>query len=126
MPITSRPASDPLPRAAEASLATAAGAVAELEGRVARQALLLQALCRLLISKNLMTEEEFRAWTEYIDKADGREDGRLRETRRPLECPRCRRMSPPKSPACQYCGEKYPLDLLDPLPPDSGPPPLPG
>lgn len=90
--------------------------VQELEARVARQNLIIQTLCRILMEKGVVTDQEWNEWLTYMDGLDGRVDGKLTEPRGPRQCEKCMRMSSPKATACQYCGADFQTDLLHPDP----------
>ena len=88
--------------------------LADLQSQVARQNLMIQTLCRILLAKGVVEEKELQEWMSYVDKLDGVEDGRLRESKAPRECPSCRRMNAPKAVKCQYCGVEFPPIFLEP------------
>jgi hypothetical protein len=90
--------------------------VADLQAQVARQYLMIQTLCRILIAKGVLSEDELNEWMNYVDGLDGVVDGKLRESRLPRECSACRRMNPPRAVKCQYCGHEFPAAFLEPEP----------
>ncbi|MEQ8821669.1 MAG: hypothetical protein RLY93_15645 [Sumerlaeia bacterium] len=84
----------------------------EMELKLERQNLVIQTLLMLLLEKGVIHDQEFREWLAYVDGLDGKVDGRVREDKSPVACPKCGRNSPRQSPSCQYCGEALPADYL--------------
>lgn len=93
--------------------AEATSAVLELQDKVGRLNLMVQTLARLLLAKGVIKEEELQEWMKYVDNLDGVTDGKLRESKAPRECPKCKRMSQPRAGKCQYCGQEFDLVYLD-------------
>lgn len=79
----------------------------EMQKRLERMNLMLQTLSRLLVAKGIVAETELNEWMAYVDSSDGKTDGRLKEITAPRTCLKCRRISPPTAPACQYCSEPF-------------------
>jgi hypothetical protein len=97
-----------------ASGRAARGSIDQIEDRLERQNMVIQTLLMLLLEKKVIEEKEFREWMNYVDRLDGRADGKLRENIAPRSCPGCGRMNPAKAPQCQYCGHDLPRDVIDP------------
>lgn len=104
-------------RTADPSLRTS---VQDLERMVERQALLIQTLLMLMLEKKVVHEDEFREWLAYVDELDGVRDGRVREEKAPVSCPKCRRNNPRTAAKCQYCGEEFTPEFLFRRPPQAG------
>ncbi len=75
-----------------------------IQDRVERLHLVVQTLLALLIEKQIIGEDEFHEWIDYIDRLDGVRDGKLREDRSPQTCTRCGRNNAPHALQCAYCG----------------------
>lgn len=88
--------------------------IIELQQAVERQNLLIQTLCKILVAKGLVLEDELNEWMRYVDGLDGNVDGRLRDKKAPLACPSCKRMNPSKAAKCQYCGTELQGQFLYP------------
>lgn len=88
------------------------GGLPELRVKVERQNLLIQTLCRILIEKGVIQEEELQEWLAYVDSLDGREDGKLSHSKAPIQCRSCKRINGASLIKCQYCGETLPVDFL--------------
>lgn len=82
--------------------------VQKLQDRLARQELYIKTLLRLLLEKEVIHQEEFGEWLDYIDGMDGRLDGRLGEGTGSKTCGRCRRTNPQHARRCQYCDALFP------------------
>jgi hypothetical protein len=93
---------------------------AELEVLVARQALLIETLARLLMAKGVVQERELDEWLSWVDKLDGSADGKLRVPRTPTMCPSCNRANPPTIGKCMYCGTEFPQRFLADIPTEGG------
>jgi hypothetical protein len=79
-------------------VATLADVVRDLEARVESQAVVLQALGRLLADRLGMTDAEI---LDYVKRAEAE--------RRPAAaptCARCGKRLPPRKSRCIYCGEE--------------------
>lgn len=83
-----------------------------LEDRLEKQNLLIQTLLMILLEKKVIHEDEFKEWMIYVDELDGKRDGKLRENKSPVICPKCKRNNPPNRTACQYCGIEFPPEFL--------------
>lgn len=88
------------------------GEVADLQARLERQQLLVQTLLMILLEKKVIHDDEYKEWLDYVDGLDGVKDGKLREDRRPVDCPNCQRKNPPRANHCQYCGTRLDSDYL--------------
>lgn len=95
---------------AAADAAEAAGAArrvqkdaAELELRMDRLVLALEAMWTFLRDKLGVTEDELAARMNDIDLSDGRLDGKVR--RGAVSCPQCSRTISRRLPKCIYCGQ---------------------
>lgn len=84
----------------------------ELEERLARQELLIQTLLRLLLEKQVIHEDEFKEWMDYVDGLDGTRDGKLRAPKVARNCPSCGRMNKPNAARCMYCDHEFPTEFL--------------
>lgn len=91
---------------------TPSGALEEMQHRLDRQYLLIQTLLMILIEKKVIHEDEFVEWMDYVDELDGSKDGRLKETKTPQQCPKCKRRSPATATKCIYCAEDFPTQFL--------------
>jgi hypothetical protein len=80
--------------------------VRELQSRLDRLELVVEALCTLLRDKGVLTEKEIAGRIQEVDLADGLLDGSY--TRPPVQCPRCGRVVSPRRPTCTYCGAELP------------------
>lgn len=104
-------------RQANIAASERAGAAAKrthsLERRLERQELLLEALIRGVLQRNLMTREELQDLVARADLEDGREDGRMGPDRvkRAPKCPNCKRPVNPRREDCVYCGAEIPAEL---------------
>ncbi len=86
----------------------------DLSARVERQNLVLQTVLALLLEKRVVDEEELHQWVNYIDRLDGRLDGKLTEDRSPRACPACNRKNPAAAARCAYCGHDLGQSGFDP------------
>ena len=84
----------------------------ELERRLDQQALLLQALAKLLLEKGVVSEPELKQWMERVDAEDGARDGRRRRKGGVVLCPKCARKSRAGSTSCQFCGAELPREAI--------------
>ena len=79
-----------------------ANAVAE---DLATMALVNKVLLRMLIEKDVCTEQEFVDLFTRIDMEDGKADGKL-STTPPKDCPKCGKRMPQNRTTCIYCGHQ--------------------
>jgi hypothetical protein len=86
--------------------------IEDMRIRLERTTLVLQTLMMILLEKNLVQENELREWLVYVDQLDGTQDGRLREDKTPVECPKCKRKTPRLISRCIYCGQSIEVDYL--------------
>ena len=88
----------------------------QLEDQVARQALLIDVLGRLLITKNIITRQELAVMTQQVDLEDGIEDGRIgpNRTAEAPACSNCGRAVNPRRKTCVFC--KHEIDFKDGTP----------
>ena len=84
----------------------------QLQARLDRATLLLQSLLMILMEKKVIHEDELREWVRYVDEFDGSVDGRLKEDKSPVACPKCSRKNPRTAATCQYCGVALEQDIL--------------
>lgn len=89
--------------------------VGDLEARVEQQSLMIQTLLMILLEKKVIQEEEFREWLVYVDELDGVRDGKLKQDKSPITCPKCKRNNSRNRTSCQYCGEDFPMEFLQHL-----------
>lgn len=75
----------------------------EVKRRVARLALLNQALWELLRDKMGISDADLEQKATEIDLRDGVQDGAI--TAVPVKCPACGRTSSSKNQRCMYCGQ---------------------
>lgn len=87
--------------AAGAAGAVTAGEVADLEARLDRLVLVVEALWSLLAESGY-TNEQLAERIRTLDAADGSADGRL--TPRPVPCRSCGAMVEPGRATCAFCG----------------------
>lgn len=80
----------------------------ELEARLNRALLIMEALWTLLRDNTELSEADLADRMLELDSADGRIDGRTR--REPAICERCNRATSRRFPRCLYCGHEVPLD----------------
>ena len=88
-------------------------AIPEMQAEIARLHLLVQTLAHLLIAKGVVQNDELDMWLEYVDKLDGRLDGKSAPIRAPMMCKSCNRANPSRSATCQWCGEPLPRSFVD-------------
>ena len=86
--------------------------VKELDARVQRQGMLLQALVGLLFKKKLIEKAEFKTLMEEIDLKDGVRDGKLSLRSESRACPSCGWVNRRDIGACQLCGVELKIDYL--------------
>jgi DNA-directed RNA polymerase subunit RPC12/RpoP len=77
----------------------------DLRERVARLALMNQALWELLRDRFHVTDDDLAAVAQEIDLRDGVADGRMTETA--VRCPQCGRVSNSRHGKCLYCGLEF-------------------
>ncbi|MEM8885097.1 MAG: hypothetical protein AAGD14_13595 [Planctomycetota bacterium] len=80
----------------------------EVEARLNRALLALEALWEIAQEKWELTETELADRILEIDQRDGRLDGRSK--RGPTNCPSCGRVISRRFPQCLYCGAVIALD----------------
>ena len=83
-----------------------------MEGVVDRQNLLIQTLLMILLEKQVIYEDEFREWMEYVDELDGKRDGKVEMADQPTVCPGCGRNSAPGRTKCIWCQHELPREFL--------------
>lgn len=96
------------------------GTILDMQAQIERQALLIEALSRILIAKGVVVEEELNEWMRYVDGLDGRVDGKLRPTKEPKNCPACNRINAFTATKCQYCGAEFSHQFLVGKEPEKG------
>ena len=72
------------------------------EERIARLALLCQAMWELLSERCQVTNNDLVRKVLEVDRRDGREDGRIGE--RVIDCPKCGNKVNSRRPKCVICG----------------------
>lgn len=77
-----------------------------MQAQLDRLHLLQLATIEVVMDRMILSEEQFLAKVEEIDRRDGRPDGRL--TLAPAGCPRCQRLNHAQRTTCVYCGERLP------------------
>jgi hypothetical protein len=77
-----------------------------LQSQLDRLQLQQLALIELTLERLPLSEEQFLAKVEELDRRDGRLDGRLRLA--PAPCPRCERPNHAQRTSCVYCGAALP------------------
>lgn len=87
--------------AAGAAAAVTAGEVADVEARLDRLVLVVEALWSLLAESGY-TNEQLAERIRSLDTADGAADGRLAP--RPVPCRSCGAMVEPARATCAFCG----------------------
>jgi len=84
-----------------------------LEGKMAKMALVSQALYELLKETTGVTDEDLRRKIKEVDARDGKEDGKVQAS--VLKCPKCGSAVSAGALYCQMCGAmiapKYPFEL---------------
>ena len=75
----------------------------EIEARLHRTLLAVEAMWTLLRDKLGVTEVELIDRIHEIDLSDGQLDGKVR--RGAVSCPKCSRTISPRFPRCMYCGQ---------------------
>jgi hypothetical protein len=79
-----------------------------VEMRLARALLTMEAMWTLLRDRFGITDEELAARIVELDESDGMLDGKVR--RPPVTCTACARNVPSRFPRCLYCGEAIALN----------------
>jgi len=77
-------------------------ALAQLERRINRLALVSQAMWELLRERSNVTDKELADKILEVDLRDGQTDGRIAPTA--CECPNCHKPINSRRPTCVYCG----------------------
>ena len=80
----------------------------ELELRINRAVLTMEALWSLLAEHTELTEDDLVRRIVEIDGADGRIDGKRKVE--PVECEGCGRATSRRHPKCLYCGQPVTID----------------
>ena len=83
------------------------GELVQLQSQMDRLHLMQLALLELNLERLGISEAQFLAKLEELDRRDGRPDGRLALA--PAGCPSCKRPNHARRLACIYCGERLPL-----------------
>jgi hypothetical protein len=79
--------------------------IARLEDELGRVLLFTHSLLKVLVEKEIFTQEEFEdAWDE-LDMEDGKADGKMTESIEPWQCPKCEAMNSSDRTACMFCEE---------------------
>lgn len=79
-------------------------AAEQLEARLERALLTMEAMWSLLRDRLQVTDEQLVDRVVEIDLTDGVLDGKIR--REALQCPQCERRIPRRFPRCMYCGQE--------------------
>ena len=79
-----------------------------VELRLERALLTMEAMWTLLRDRFGVTDEQLAARIVELDESDGMLDGKVR--RPPLACPACARNVPSRFPRCLYCGAAIALN----------------
>jgi ribosomal protein S27AE len=95
---------------ARSDVQTQDAAVADLNRRFERLALVTQALAELLSERAKVSQADLAAKIDEIDMRDGVRDGRVAATR---SCPKCGRAIAGHRTTCLYCGAT--LDAAKPF-----------
>ncbi len=77
-----------------------------LESKLDNLAIICQALVEILRDKGGVTEEDIHSKINEIDARDGRVDGKM--TGKPVNCPRCNRVTHTRQVICMYCSTPLP------------------
>ena len=88
--------------ASDREAAAAKRSAEQLEARLDRALLTMEAMWSLLRDKLGTTDEELLGRVVDIDLSDGVLDGKVR--RPALQCPQCERRIPRRFARCMYCG----------------------
>lgn len=95
----------PIDAASKLDAANLAKVLAQLDARLNRIALVVQAMAQLLEAQGLLREKQLLARAEAIDLSDGVADGRqLRQVS--LRCGQCSRVNQGNRQRCLYCGSE--------------------
>jgi hypothetical protein len=81
-------------------------AVAPMEERLDKLALICQAMWSLIEERTNLTEADLQQRVTELDLKDGQLDGKY--SRPPVQCPKCGAMMSRKFRRCLFCGEKDP------------------
>jgi len=90
----------------------AGNVVRELQTRLGRLELVVEALCALLDDRVGIIDKEIADSIREVDPADGLLDGSY--TRPPVQCPCCGRVVLPRRPTCTYRGAELPAQAPRP------------
>ena len=83
--------------------------VASLEKRLGELNLLVAAVVRMLVKRELLNKTDLAEFMKAIDPEDGKVDGRLGEPvpDSPESCPRCNSRVRPGRTSCVFCGQQF-------------------
>lgn len=93
--------------AAASSAAIGRGELGDLDDRIDRMLLVIDAMWDLLKEQGF-TDEQLAARIKAFDEADGIADGQRRKA--PVACTACGSMIPPDRESCVFCGEPSPIE----------------
>lgn len=79
--------------------------VAKLTRQVERLTLASQAMWEIIRATGAVSDEQLLAKMQEIDLRDGREDGRISQSR--TTCPKCQRVNNSRRDKCMYCGTEF-------------------
>lgn len=85
--------------------------ILELESRVDKLELIVEALWEILKTKTDLKEADLMELMADIDLKDGKFDGKKKKATA-IRCAKCNRVNSRRHPKCLYCGEVF---LLDPF-----------
>ena len=89
----------------------------EVHDRIARLALLTEAIWELMAERQGLTAADLAARVREIDMRDGREDGKrgAPEGASQVHCGSCEAVVPPGKTKCQFCGAEVAGAKADPF-----------
>jgi hypothetical protein len=87
--------------AGAAAQSSVAGELYDIEERVDRMLLVMEAMWSLM-RENGLTDDDLAARIRELDESDGTVDGK--RTPQPVRCGSCDSMVPPGRPTCTFCG----------------------
>lgn len=93
--------------AANEAVRTAAERVGQLEARLDRLLLVIQAMWNLLRQKNGSLDEQL-----LLDQVNLRVQRKTEQLQSPPKCPQCGRPMSPRLSKCMYCGANRPIDTV--------------
>ena len=89
---------------------------AELDDRIERLALVMEAMWELLSERSGVTITDLAARVRQIDARDGHTDGRRGTTSEAIvRCQSCQAVVPVGKAVCQFCGADVPSAKADPF-----------